>query len=190
MYLLYAAAAVIGLVLEKKRRSMLKSLITGVQKIELVPSKIETALYLPQFGYIGHFVCPQVRKLQLSTWWSEAHQVIVVAYKYPKRSIWWEVISCYNKGVTITLSSNLVTGLRQPPQHNKVYCPGLPFEQLLQECLCKRPSGYISIDPKSFVVLFCRSFNESTEWRLTNMTTEENVEGALTCKRQLLGQDK
>ena len=127
------------------------------------------------FAVLGHFSCPEIGGLRLSAWWSDEHCLSAIAYQHPARGIWWDAVSYYPEGVTVTCSSMAGTGLDQDPRHPNLHFPGLALAQLVQESLQIRPAGFLPIKEDQFALAFCRSYADSMEWRVRRGTTAEEI---------------
>ena len=60
-------------------------------------------------------------------------------YQHPKAGTWYDVISLYEDGTSVTYTTARPTALKQRPGHPTVNLPGAVLERVLEKALGQRP---------------------------------------------------
>jgi len=102
-------------------------------------------------------------------------------YQHPQAGTWFDLVTLFQDGTSVTYSTSRPTGLKPRPGHHTVNLPGADPAQVLDKALAQRPRR--PLQPASVgqaVATFERSYAEGMAYRKQiGISTSEVVETAM-----------
>ena len=87
-------------------------------------------------------------------------------YEHPKAGIWFDLVSRYQDGSSVTYSTSLPTPLKPRPGHPTVNLPGIEPLALLDRILAQRPRRPLKpASPDQAVSVFEQGYADSIDYR-------------------------
>ena len=101
--------------------------------------------------------------------------------EHPKAGIWFDLVSRFQDGTSITFSTSQPTALAPRPGHPSVNLHGMDPIAVLDKALAERPKGWrVAVSPDQAVSVFEQAYAESIAYRKqTGITAGEVVKTAL-----------
>lgn len=87
-------------------------------------------------------------------------------YEHPQAGIWFDLVSRYQDGTSVTYSTSLPTALKPRPGHPTVNLPGLEPLAVLDRILAQRPRRtFKPASPDQAVSVFEQGYADSIDYR-------------------------
>jgi len=119
------------------------------------------------FEEAGTFVMEEVPDVCLQAWAQSEKSVYAVIYEHPDRGVWFEFVSRYEDGATLTHTTAPASGLDRPPNNILERCDAdTDSTKVYQAHLAARPDKpLLPATPKQFKPDFERSYAAEMDWR-------------------------
>ena len=168
----YVIAAVAG------KRIGAKALAQQPDRIHLQPgspaswknaaaaSRIADALLTRAFADGGVYTVPELPGVVVQLLAHAKDGLYAAVYEHPKAGTWFDLVSRYQDGSSVTYSTALPTALRPRPGHPTVNLPGIEPLAVLDRILAQRPRRSLKLaSPDQAVPVFEQGYAYSIDYR-------------------------
>lgn len=144
------------------------------------PSAIATALTSRGFQDVGVYTIPEMPGLLVQLLANSRDGFYAAIYEHPQAGVWFDLVSRFQDGTSVTFSTSRPTALKPRPGHPSVNLSGLEPVAVLEKALAQRPNRYVQAVSTSMAVgVFEQSYAESIAYRKqTGISTGEVVRTA------------
>jgi hypothetical protein len=141
------------------------------------PRAIAGALTSRGFSDAGVFTVSEMPGLALQLLASSRDGFYAAIYQHPQAGVWFDLVSRFEDGTSVTFSTSRPTALKPRPGHTSVNLPGLEPSAVLEKALAQRPRRVIqAVSVEKAVGVFEQSYAESIAYRKqTGISTGEVV---------------
>ena len=128
--------------------------------------KISDALTSRGFADAGVHTVPEMTGVVVQLLASTRDSLYAAVYEHPQVGIWFDVVSRYQDGTSVTYSTALPTALKPRPGHPTVNLPGVEPLALLDRALAQRPRRtHKPVSPDQAVHVFEQGYADSIDYR-------------------------
>jgi hypothetical protein len=128
--------------------------------------KIAEALGSRGFADAGVHTIPEMPGVVVQLMANVKDGLYAAVYEHPQAGIWFDLVSRYQDGTSVTYSTSLPTALKPRPGHPTVNLPGIEPLALLDRTLAQRPRRTLKpASPEQAVHVFEQGYADSIDYR-------------------------
>ena len=118
------------------------------------------------FVNAGIHAAPELPGLVVQLLANEKDGLYAAVYEHPKAGTWFDLVSRYQDGSSVTYSTALPTALKPRPGHPTVNLPGIEPLALLDRILAQRPRRPLKpVSPDQATSVFEQGYADSIDYR-------------------------
>jgi hypothetical protein len=128
--------------------------------------KIGQALVARGFTDAGVYTIPELPGVVVQLLANVNESLYAAVYEHPRAGTWFDLVTRYQDGSSVTYSTSLPTALKPRPGHPTVNLPGIEPQAMLDRVLAQRPRRPLKpVAPDQAVAVFEQGYADSIDYR-------------------------
>ena len=128
--------------------------------------KVSDALATRGFADAGVYTIPELPGVVVHLMAHGGESLYAAVYEHPQAGIWFDLVTRYQDGTSVTYSTSLPTALKPRPGHPTVNLPGLEPNAVLDRVLAQRPRRTLKpVSTDQAVGVFEQGYADSIDYR-------------------------